>query len=325
MRPINAFSIAPDGKDWLANTRYPRILHVFGRACNLIDDRREVLSIVTPQIGNGPFNLVSEDDVLFSKHLIDKVSRSRTIEEWQIENSDQQKELLQSYRVSKHTATRPFVRSLIDLSISLQSPISIFLNHLTLGNLTINTAAAKLWSPRPNWEVLHAKRDNILNQLSFLPTTRPLLPNSLVSSLSHALANADLCSSLNAAQKLAGLGQGLTPAGDDSILGTIYAAWIIHSPEVASVLAEEVANTAAPLTTSLSAAWLRSAGRGGAGILWHEFFDALISSDPARIQEAMDKILDVGETSGADALVGFISLFIGWMGLCSNLWEYNQP
>lgn len=277
MRPINAFSIAPDGKDWLANTRYPRILHVFGRACNLINDRREVLSIVTPQIGNGPFNLVSEDDVLFSKHL------------------------------------------------SLQSPISIFLNHLTLGNLTINTAAAKLWSPRPNWEVLHAKRDNILNQLSFLPTTRPLLPNSPVSSLSHALANADLCSSLNAAQKLAGLGQGLTPAGDDSILGTIYAAWIVHSPEVASVLAEEVANTAAPLTTSLSAAWLRSAGRGGAGILWHEFFDALISSDPARIQEAMDKILDVGETSGADALVGFINLFIGWMGLCSNLWEYNQP
>ena len=78
------------------------------------------------------------------------------------------------------------------------------------------------------------------------------------------------------------------------------------------VLAEEIAGAAAPLTTSLSAAWLRSAGKGEAGILWHEFFDALIDSDAARIQETMDKILAVGETSGADALAGFIGLLAAW-------------
>ena len=69
MISVNAVSLAPDARDWLANSRHPRILHVFDRACNLINERREILSIVTQQIGNGAFNLVVEDDVLFSEHL----------------------------------------------------------------------------------------------------------------------------------------------------------------------------------------------------------------------------------------------------------------
>jgi len=119
----------------------------------------------------------------------------------------------------------------------------------------------------------------------------------------------DLVTTLATAKQLAGLGQGLTPAGDDFILGAILAAWILHSRKVAKHLAEEITNVAAPLTTSLSAAWLRSAGRGEAGIRWHEFFESLISGDPASIQKAMDKILADGETSGVDALAGFISVF----------------
>jgi len=90
----------------------------------------------------------------------------------------------------------------------------------------------------------------------------------------------------------------------------LLAAWIIHPLEVANVLAKEITNIAAPLTTSLSAAWLRSAGRGEAGALWHHFFDALVSSDLVQIQNAMDKILEVGETSGADALSGFVGAFV---------------
>ena len=223
------------------------------------------------------------------------------------------------------------------------------MDQLLLGDLTINTSNAKLWSPRPDWERLHGKRDDILNQLMslrapelqtasgakqsphesgiassprsryapkntgpldqrLLAMTFPEFSNSLIS----ALATADLPSSLTAAKQLAGLGAGLTPAGDDFILGAILAAWIIHPPEVARILAEEITNIAAPLTTSLSAAWLRSAGRGEAGILWHEFFDALISAKEMRVQEAIDKIFAMGETSGADALAGFFGTTMFW-------------
>ena len=69
MRFIHALSMPPNVYDWLAATHHPRILHVFDRACNLINERREVLSIVAPQIGNGPFNLVVDAKAAFLQYL----------------------------------------------------------------------------------------------------------------------------------------------------------------------------------------------------------------------------------------------------------------
>jgi hypothetical protein len=261
---INVLSLAPSGCDWFESSLQPRILHVFDNVCNLINERKEVLSIVTPQIGNGPFNLVLEEDVLFLKYL------------------------------------------------DIESSVSFRDDQLTLGELTVNVAKAKLWSPRPDWEGLYTKRQDILNQITSLAIIhyQPSLPTQLLSTFSTSLIAANLTASLICTKQLAGLGMGLTPAGDDFILGALLAAWIIHPLEVANVLAKEITNIAAPLTTSLSAAWLRSAGRGEAGALWHHFFDALVSSDLVQIQNAMDKILEVGETSGADALSGFVGAFV---------------
>lgn len=272
MKYINALSLSPDVNDWLTNSHQPRILHVFDPACNLINERREILSIVTQQIGNGPFNLVVEGNILFSRHL------------------------------------------------NLQSPVSVLPTQLIIRDLTINTATAKLWTPRPDWEILHAKRDNILNQLTSSPLTnyqkhglQSPVSNSLFSNLCSSLATADPSSSRAAAKQLAGLGIGLTPAGDDFIVGATLATWIIHPIEIASILAKEITNAAAPLTTSLSAAWLKSAEKGEAGILWHNFFNALMIDDKPAIQLQITKLLSVGETSGADALAGFFGVFMSWM------------
>jgi Protein of unknown function (DUF2877) len=290
---ISASSISPCAHNWLANSRQPRILHVFDRACNLINERREVLSVVTPQIGNGPFNLVIPIRESFE-------------------------------RLSDGDASRQTSEVFFN-HLRIESPISILDHQLTLGDLIINTSKANLWPPRPHWEVLHDRRESILNQLTQLPITHYQLPISQLSnSLLSSLADADLSSSITAARPLAGLGAGLTPTGDDFLMGALYATWIIHPLEIASGLAKVIAENAAPLTTSLSAAWLRSAGKGEAGILWHHFFDALISFDPVSIQKSMNKILAVGETSGADAMAGFIGLFLCWAEHCSNLWEYNQ-
>jgi hypothetical protein len=263
MQSIHALSLTPKVNDWLTNSRRPHILHIFDRACNLINEHRDVLSIVTLPIGKGPFNLVLEEDILFSEYL------------------------------------------------TVESFVSILDNQLTVGNLMINAVDANLWSPRPDWEKLQAHRDHILNQVNELPMInhQPSLPQSLLSSLCMSIVNADPSASLATARRLAGLGNGLTPAGDDFILGAVLAAWVIHPPKIASVLAEEITNTAAPLTTSLSAAWLKSAGKGETGILWHQFFDALIASNPVQVQNAKNKILAMGATSGADALAGFVGVY----------------
>jgi hypothetical protein len=163
--------------------------------------------------------------------------------------------------------------------------------------------------------MLQSNRDEISSQLSKLQITNYLKQGGLqfftspIFSLSLALVNADIPAAIEITSKLAGLGVGLTPAGDDFIMGALYAAWIIHPPEIARVLAHEIAESAVGLTTSLSAAWIRSAGRGEAGQLWHELFEVLITRVESDIQRSVGQILSVGETSGADALVGFTSVF----------------
>jgi len=120
MQAIHALSLAPNVPRWLADSRHPRILHIFDHACNLINERRDVLSVVMPEIGNGPFNLVIECDILFPNHL------------------------------------------------TAESRVSIRADRLHLGDLAITTRDADLWSPQPDWVVLHDNKENILDQLSSL-------------------------------------------------------------------------------------------------------------------------------------------------------------
>ena len=272
MQEINVLSLTQDVNDWLISTHHPRILHVFDQACNLINEEKEVLSLVVPQIGNGPFNLVVADNIIFSDH------------------------------------------------ISLETPVLFSPNQLHLGDLTIRTDDASLWNPRPDWEVFYTKQNKIFTQLPSLSfvESAPSVPATLLSTFTTSVVNADIPSTLAVIQKLAGLGVGLTPAGDDLIMGALYAAWIIHPCEVARVLAEKVANTASPMTTSLSAAWIRSAGRGEAGQFWHEFFIGLEAGDKSGIQLSIEKILEVGETSGADAMAGFLSTVQAYMASFSR-------
>lgn len=262
MKNVLARSLTPAVNAWLTNTHNPRILHVFGPACNLINECREVLSIVTPQIGNGPFNLVLEEGLIFTKYL------------------------------------------------NAHSTVSIEKNKLRMDDVVVQIDYAKEWLPRPNWEKFHVQKIEITKQAGQIP-----IPNSQFSStnplttiFTNALVDSDVSSAKAIASKLSGLGSGLTPSGDDFILGALYAAWIIHPPEWMQTLAKEIAETAAPATTSLSAAWLRSAGRGEAGMLWHDFFDTLLLPY-ADLQPSIAKLSSIGETSGADALAGFFGVF----------------
>ena len=260
-RSIQALSIAPAIYDWLTITRYPRVLHVFDQACNLVNEQRKVLSIVTPTIGNGPFNIVVGEWILFSEHL------------------------------------------------QAESPVFILASQLHVGDLIIKTTYGTCWSPCPSWEKLHNQLENINRRITTLHVPPSQIPYTLRSGLVSALAKGDIALSKSIASQIAGVGMGLTPAGDDFLLGALYAIWIIHPLETAKQIANEVGNIAAPLTTSLSAAWLRSAGRGEAGISWHDFFSALVHHNPKQIRFTMDEILATGATSGSEALAGFISTF----------------
>lgn len=259
MQSINAVSFTEDVKVWLMTSSQPKILHVFDDVCNVINERREILSVVIAEIGNGPFNLIVEDPVVFARHL------------------------------------------------DVESKVSIHDKQLSLGDITISLTNAQMWNPMPRWDDLRKRKDEIVDRLALLQIdsdNESILQFS--NSLTNAIIKADIPTLQHASSKLAGLGIGLTPAGDDFLMGAMYAAWMIHPQDVAKSITEEIANAAVPLTTSLSGAWLRSAAKGEAGELWHDYFDALI--EDKNIYLPMSKILSVGETSGSDALAGFLDV-----------------
>ncbi|MFL5806595.1 MAG: DUF2877 domain-containing protein [Roseiflexaceae bacterium] len=109
-----------------------------------------------------------------------------------------------------------------------------------------------------------------------------------------------------AAQSLAGLGSGLTPAGDDFLLGTIAALWLLGEREATPT----IARASAARTTALSGAFLTAAAQGQFIEPWHDLALALHGQDEARSREALLRIAAYGASSGRDALAGFTATLL---------------
>jgi hypothetical protein len=105
---------------------------------------------------------------------------------------------------------------------------------------------------------------------------------------------------------LAGLGDGLTPAGDDFLAGVMLWAWLAHpAPEQ---FCSTLAQAAVPRTTILSSAFLRTVARGQCSADWHRLFAALAEGRSAEIACAARQVLAHGASSGLDAVIGFLYL-----------------
>ena len=120
-----------------------------------------------------------------------------------------------------------------------------------------------------------------------------------------------------AARRLAGLGRGLTPSGDDFLIGVCGAivladAMLLVSRKEASssvasgqdrVLAIAVA---ADQTTLLSGAWLRHAAHGEFGSEVGRVLIALADGNATDLHGAITKLLAVGGVSGLDTATGLL-------------------
>ncbi|WP_291366396.1 DUF2877 domain-containing protein [Acetobacter sp. UBA5411] len=107
------------------------------------------------------------------------------------------------------------------------------------------------------------------------------------------------------AMELAGLGVGLTPAGDDFLCGIMLAAWFF-APKPRD-LCLPLLRGAHGATTTLSFAFLNAAAAGHASFTWRYFLEKLkkpVENDA--LQQCLMSIIAHGATSGADTLAGFI-------------------
>ncbi len=258
-----------------------RVLATFDHTCDLATDANEVIALVTLEVGNGPLNIVVD--------------------------------------------APPGVWA----GIETGQPVQLQGDLLNLAHITIALDGAPLWEPRPDWASLSTHQRQIRANIEHLagwlgrhprpsqgliallcpqpapsPTETALLAvaRQAVSQLGAALVSQDSAQVGKAAAGLVGLGSGLTPAGDDFLIGVMAWLWLnLQSPMCAIIT-----QAAAGKTTLLSSALLRAAARGEFSQPWHDLLNALTLDNPDNVERAAQQVLCYGHTSGADALAGFI-------------------
>ncbi len=250
-----------------ALSMHPFAGHIFGvfkRACNLIDNDGRVVVLTSPEMGRGPFSIVVERSESLFKAL----------------------KLKQSVFITSH--------------------------FITIDRRKIDLTEAEVWEPRIIWPTeplaLNQAIFEILQPYTHWPQPEPdsAVAGQMVSRLRQAadqlLQALSRSENMEAAvTQLVGLGAGLTPAGDDYLVGVMAALWLNGSSDRLS----NVIEAALSRTTNLSAAFLAAAARGEFMEPWHRLAQALSNDDDAAIQTAVNRIAQFGASSGKDALAGF--------------------
>lgn len=265
-----------------------RVAGVYQQACNLESRQGDVLSLVLPSVGNGPFSIVLRGQAgLFT-------------------------------------------------GLTSGTTVSTSQGQLALGeDLVVAFDRARIWEPRPGWESLRPRWQVIRRQLpAVLGLAKRLSPGeSLLQQLfepaqertqADALAGAlharirvaaDLLRAgwetdgellCRGAAHLAGVGPGLTPAGDDFLAGAMLGAWLAHPDPQA--FCHLVLEAAAPRTTALSIAYLRAAASGHCSEPWHDLLHCVACKSGSRLEAAVRGVVAHGATSGSDTLAG-----LGWV------------
>ncbi|MBE7556438.1 MAG: DUF2877 domain-containing protein [Anaerolineales bacterium] len=244
-----------------------RVLGRFEHACNLVDAHGRIIALTLPEIGNGPFSI--------------------------------------------RVAGQPGCFE----SFSTGESATANLDNLTVGSWYIDLKAAQIWEPRlacPSQPFsLNPAIASLIQPYTDWPNTAEtgLAASQRLSEaafrLNQAITQAEGSETdkeiMAAAGQLAGLGSGLTPAGDDFLVGVIAALWLTGQ----RALLPKLADVAAPRTTALSAAFLRAAAQGEFIEPWHVLAQALCTGEVESFRRAVEEVAQFGASSGRDALAGF--------------------
>ncbi len=242
-----------------------RVLGQFERAINLADSAGWVIAVTGPEIGRGPFSVgVAAPPDFFNQFVVGQPIRADQL-------------------------------------------------GLTVGKWHLNWSAAAVWEPRlisPTQPLLlNSSTIQVLKPYTHWPdpaeVSAPLRQRlqQAAAQFTQALVDdtVNLPQVAQAASFLAGLGSGLTPAGDDYLVGAMAALWLTDL----KALLPEIAAAAVLQTTTLSAAFLNAAARGEFMEPWHHLAQNLYPGNIESLSQALALVVTFGASSGRDALAGF--------------------
>jgi uncharacterized protein DUF2877 len=158
------------------------------------------------------------------------------------------------------------------------------------------------------------------NQSSFSIQTDPILAFAQphVVNLAHACMHHQLDGITMAADKLIGLGSGLTPSGDDFIGGLLFAHQILRTT-YAYCITDELAMMADSYRTrthAISFTLLKDLADGHAIEPLHHILNDLLNAKPFEtIEPLISQLTQVGNSTGWDLLAGVLA---GLLAVCQN-------
>ena len=133
--------------------------------------------------------------------------------------------------------------------------------------------------------------------------------------LAEGIGRANAGAFLDGARALIGLGEGLTPAGDDCVVGALAVLCRLRPEFLARrpALRRQLAAVARRATTDVGREFLLHALDGAFS---EPMVALLMAASEAKAREAARRLLSVGHTSGADALLG---MRLAWAALARRL------
>ena len=137
------------------------------------------------------------------------------------------------------------------------------------------------------------------DRIGLIDVARPI-----VAELIDALESSERRAAADVATGLIGLGPGLTPSGDDTLVGIEAALHALDSP-AAGFLAPAMRGVE-ERTTALAATLLRHAAAGEFAERLHALLASLLGPDDETIAAAIDRATAWGATSGTDCLLGVL-------------------
>lgn len=272
-----------------------RVESAFAEAANLVTPHGAALALVSQRIGNGPLNAVVSHAQALALLRRDDVVRG----------DGQWLHLGQGWRLDLARAApwnpQPDYGRLARWPRVVARNLAWLRQHLPLEAPQASLAARPLASTQgafgswPSVALVQARAC------------------ALTDGVRQGYEQGDLSRIVAFAGRLAGLGPGLTPAGDDWLAG-----WLVglraaaamngaRPPLDLNAVGRAVVGSARPRTSRLSLAFLQAAADGAVAEPWQALLAALADAEQTPLRHAAAEIMRYGATSGSDMLAGFLA------------------